>query len=245
MSVCLLLCCVFACATTDQVDSKKRAKALQDMGAAMAMKGDARGGLAKLLEAVKLDPDNAELNHQIAIVLRNLDQYELSLKYFQRTLALDPKFSEARNNLGTLYLLMQKWDAAIACFKEAISDILYKTPQYAYNNMGYAYYKKGDYDRAIECYKQALSSSRSYTLAHVNLARAYEAKNNLDQAVASYKEAVLLVPKDAATHLELARVLLKQRKKDEAKEELDLTVWADPKSPQANEARELLKKMKE
>jgi len=243
MSLCLLLCCVFACATTtDQVDSKKRAKALQDMGAAMAMKGDARGGLGKLLEAVKLDPDNVELNHQIALVLRNLDQYDLSLKYFQRTLALDPKFSEARNNLGTLYLLMQKWDAAIACFKEAISDILYKTPQYAYNNMGYAYYKKGDYDRAIECYKQALSSSRSYTLAHVNLARAYEAKNNLDQAVASYKEAVLITPKDAVTHLELAKVLLKQGKKEEAKEELDLTVWADPASPQANEARELLKK---
>lgn len=245
MSLCLLICCLFACATgrptTDQVDEKKRAKALQEMGNALVMKGDLRAGLGKLLEAHKLDPDNVDLNHQIAIALRDLGQYDLSLKYFQRTLSLDPKLSEVRNNLGTLYLLMEKWDAAIACFKEAISDILYKTPQYAYNNMGYAYYKKGDYDRAIECYKQALSSSRSYTLAHVNLAQVYEAKGALDQSVDAYRQAVLYAPKDAAAHLGLAKVLLKQGEKAEAKEELDLTIWAAPMSPEANEARKLLK----
>jgi len=242
MSLCLLICCLFACAT-DQMQTKKRAKALQDMGNAMAADGNLRGALGRLLEAVKLDPDNVDLNHQIAIVLRNLGQYDLSLKYFQRTLTLDPKFSEARNNLGTLYLLMEKWDAAIACFKEAINDILYKTPQYAYNNMGYAYYKKGDYDRAIECYHQALSSSRSYTLAHVNLARAYEAKGELDQAAAAYREAVRLTPKERVAHLGLAKILLKQGKKAEAKEELDLTIWADPMSQEANEARNLLKNL--
>jgi len=215
------------------------------MGSSMAMDGNLRGALGKLLEAVKLDPDNVELNHQIAIVLRNLGQYELSLRYFQRTLTLNPKFSEARNNLGTLYLLMEKWDPAIACFKEAVSDILYRTPQYAYNNMGYAYYRKGDCDRAIACYKQALSSSPSYTLAHVNLARAYEAKGELEEAVAAYKNAVFYSPKDAAAHLGMAKVLSKQGNKSEAKKELDLTIWADPMSQESNEARNLLKKIEE
>jgi type IV pilus assembly protein PilF len=240
----LLFVCATGCAT-DQAETRKRAKALQDVGNAMAMQGNLRGGLAKLLEAVKLDPDNVELNHQIAIVLRNLGQYDLSLKYFQRTLTLDPKFSEARNNLGTLYLLMERWDPAIACFKEAVSDILYKTPQYAYNNMGYAYYKKGDYDAAIACCKQALGLSRSYTLAHVNLARAYEAKGELNDAVAAYEQAVFYSPKDAAAHLELAKVLLKQKKKKDAKEQLDLVIWADPMGQEANEARNLLKKIEE
>jgi len=236
----LLLASGIGCAA-NRVDTKKRAKALQDMGNAMAVEGNLRGALAKLLEAVKLEPDNVDLNHQIAIVLRNLGQYDLSLKYFQRTLALDPKFSEARNNLGTLYLLMKKWEPAIACFKEAVSDILYNTPQYAYNNMGYAYYEMGDYDRAIYCYEQALSASRSYIVAYSNMARAYEAKGDLDQAVSAYHQAVFYAPKDAATHLELAKVLLKQGKKAEAKEELDLTIWADPTGQEANEARNLLK----
>jgi type IV pilus assembly protein PilF len=238
----LLLLYAAGCAA-DQPKTGRRARALQDMGTAMAADGNLRGALVKLLEAVKLEPDNVELNHQIAVVLRNLGQYDLSLKYFQRTLTLDPKFSEARNNLGTLYLLMEKWDQAIACFKEAVADLLYKTPQYAYNNMGYAYYRKGDYDRAIESYRQALASSRTYTVPYANLARAYEAKGDMEEAVAAYRQAVFLMPKDAAAHLGLAKVLLNQGKKKEAKEELDLTIWADPMSIQAKEARELLKKI--
>lgn len=244
----LIIAFLFLCATgcaTDQAETKKRAQALQDMGNAMAVEGNLRGALGKLLEAVKLDPDNVDLNHQIAVVLRNLGQYDLSLKYFQRTLTLDPKLSDARNNLGTLYLLMEKWDPAIDCFQKAVADLLYKTPQYAYNNMGYAYYKKGDYARAIESYQQALRSSRSYTVAYANLGQAYDAKGDLDEAVAAYKQAVFYAPKDAAAHLGLARVLLKQAKKKEAKEELNLTIWANPMSIQANEARNLLKKIEE
>ncbi len=238
----LLFLCVAGCAA-DQAETKKRTKALQDLGSAMAADGNLRGALAKLLEAVKLAPDNVELNHQIAVVLRNLGQYELSLKYFQRTLALDPKFSEARNNLGTLYLLTGKWDKAIACFQEAVSDMLYKTPQFAYNNMGYAYFKKGDYDQAIESYKRALESSRSYTVAYANLARAYEAKGELEEAVSAYKQCVFYFPKDSAAHLGLGRVLLKLGKNKEAKEELNLAIWADPTGLQAKDAREVLKKI--
>ena len=225
----------------DRAATKKRAEALQQLGSAMAAEGNLRGGLAKLLDAVRLDPENADLNHKVAIVLRNLGEYKLSLKYFQRTLSLNPKFSEARNNLGTLYLLMGEWDRAIACFQEAVGDMLYTTPQFAYNNMGYAYFKKGDYDKAIKSYKRALSSSRSYTIAHSNLAQAYAAKGELEAAVAAYKQAILYFPKDPVAHLELGKLYLKMGKKKEAKEELDLTIWAAPMAIQANEARELLK----
>ncbi len=240
----VLLFLIIAACAGDQAAIKKKQKrveALQQLGMAQAAEGNLRRGLAKLLEAIKLDPDNAELNHQTAVVLRNLGEYKLSLKYFERALALKPKYPEARNNLGTLYLVMGKWDKAIACFKEAVSDILYNSPQFAYNNMGYAYFKKGDYDKAIENYKRALRSSPSYTLCDANLARAYAAKGELEEAVAAYKRCVLYFPKDSAAHLGLANVLLKQGKKKEAKEELSLTIWADPTGPQAKEAREMLK----
>ena len=239
--VSLLLLLIIAACGGDKAVNKKKVEALQQIGNAYAADGNLRKGLSKLLEAVKLDPDNAELNHQIAIVLRNLGEYKLSLKYFQRALALKPKYPEAQNNLGTLYLVMGKWDRAIPCFKEAVSYMLYDTPEFAYNNMGYAYFRKGDYDKAIESYKHALRSSRSYTLAHANLARAYEAKGEVNAAVASFKKAILYFPKDTAAHLGLAKSLLSLGKKKEAKEELNLTIWADPTSPEATKAREMLK----
>ena len=240
----LLFLMIPACANEKAaIKKKKKVEALQQLGMAHAAEGNLRKGLAKLLEAVKVDPDNAELNHQVAVVLRNLGEYKLSLKYFERALTLQPKYPEAQNNLGTLYLLMGKWDKAIACFKEAIKDILYISPQFAYNNMGYAYFMKGDYDKAIENYKRALESSPSYTLCYANLARAYAAKGELEEAVAAYKQCVFYFPKDSAAHLGLAKTLLKQGKRKEAKEELNLTIWADPTGPQAKEAREKLKKL--
>lgn len=223
------------------IKKQKRVEALQQLGMAHAAEGNLRKGLAQLLEAIKLDPDNAELNHQTAVVMRNLGEYKLSLKYFEHALTLQPKYPEARNNLGTLYLVMGKWDKAIACFKEAVSDILYNSPQFAYNNMGYAYFKKGDYDKAIESYKLALKSSPSYTLCYSNLARAYEAKGELAEAVAAYRQCVFYFPKDSAAHLGLAKALLSLGKKKEAKEELNLTIRADPAGPQAKEAKEKLK----
>ena len=216
---------------------------MQQLGMAHAAEGNLRKGFAQLLEAVKLEPDNAELNHQTAVVLRNLGEYQLSLKYFERALALQPKYPEARNNLGTLYLVMGKWDKAIACFKEAVSDIIYNSPQFAYNNMGYAYFKKGEYDKAIENYKRALRSSPSYTLCYTNLAQAYNAKGEFNEAVDYYKKGIVYFPKDASAHLGLAKALLGLGKKKEAKEELNLTIWADPAGPQAKEARERLKKL--
>jgi len=104
-------------------------------------------------------------------------------------------------------------------------------------------YKKGDYDKAIESYKLALRSSHSYTLCYSNLARAYEAKGELEEAIASYKQCVFYFPKDSAAHLGLGKVFLKLGKSKEAKEELNLTIWADPAGPQAKEARERLKKL--
>ena len=238
----LLLLMIAACAE-DKAVNKKKVEALQQLGMAHAAEGNLRKGLAQLLEAVKLDPDDAELNHQTAVVLRNLGEYKLSLKYFNRTLAIRPKYPEAQNNLGTLYLVMGEWDRAIPCFKEAISDILYNSPQFAYNNMGYAYFKKGDYDKAIENYKRALRSSPSYTLCYTNLAQAYNAKGEFNEAVDYYKKGIVYYPKDASAHLGLAKALLGLGKKKEAKEELNLTIWADPEGPQAKEARERLKKL--
>jgi len=239
----LLLLMIAACAADQAaiIKKQKKVEALQQLGMAHAAEGNLRKGLAQLLEAVKLDPDNAELNHQTAVVLRVLGEYKLSLKYFNRALALQPKFPEAQNNLGTLYLEMGEWDKAIACFKEAVSDIIYNSPQFAYNNMGLAYFNKGDYDKAIENYKRALRSSPSYTLCYSNLALAYEAKGEIDEAVANYKKVIVYFPKDAAAHLALAKALLSSGKKKEAKEELNLTIWADPTGPEAKEAREKLK----
>ena len=95
--------------------------------------------LEKLLEASKLDPENANIHNELGLAYRDLREYQLSLDHFKKALALRAEFAQAQNNLGTLYLLLKKWDLAIDCFQRAVSNILYRTPHFSYNNIGFAY----------------------------------------------------------------------------------------------------------
>jgi len=243
----LMLCCLalafLGCAGDNKAAKMKRAKAFKDLGSAMVRQDNPRGGLARLLEAVKLDPDDPDLHQQIALVYRNLGKYRLSREHFERSLALRPQSPEVWNNLGTLYLLEGKWDKAIKWFQKAADDVTYQTPQFAYNNMGLAYFNKGTVEKAVSSYEEALKLTPSYSPAYFNLGTAYEAMGKQEKAINTYKRAILHYPKYTAAHLTLGKLFLKLGKNKKAKEELNLTIWADPKGTEAGEARELLDKM--
>ena len=240
LAVLLIVAGLTGCAGDDAA-KRKRAQALQDLGNSLASKGELRRGLSKLREADKLDPGNPDINHEIAVLFRNLGDYQRSLTYFDRALSLKSPFPEAQNNLGTLYLVQRKWDKAIACFEKAVADYEYRTPQYAYNNMGIAYFNKGEYDKAIESYHRALKSAPRYRLCYINLVRAYTKKREFKKAVDAYRQYLEYYPKDAGFRLALGRLLLQMGDTQAAKKELELTVEYGKKGSEAGEAQVLLK----
>ncbi len=219
---------------------KRKSQALENLGKSRILQGDLREGLEKLLEASRLDPENANIHNELGLVYRNLGIYEKSIVHFKRALALQPEFPEAQNNLGTVYGLVKELDLALDRFQMAVSDILYKTPHIAYHNMGLAYYKKGDYQKAIENYQKALRSFPSYSLGHENLARAYEATNSFQAAIESYNKSITYAPNYPTPHFSLARLYIRLNRNDDAAKELRLTMDIDPDGPYGNEAKRLL-----
>jgi tetratricopeptide (TPR) repeat protein len=194
------------------------------------------------MEAAKLDPTDAKLQYELALAYRNLKLYEEALGHFNKALALKPDFSEAWNNMGTLYLVLEKWDPAIGCFEKAAGNITYETPQFAYNNLGLAYYKKGEHQKALDSYKQALELSPSYSICHTNLGLAYEAVGRWEEAIDAYEKAFFYYPENAAAHLNLGKLYLRLGRNDKAAKELNLALDIDPRGPHAEEVRELLQK---
>ena len=219
---------------------KRKSQALENLGNSLIQQGNLREGLERLLEASKLDPENANIHNGLGLAYRDLGVYEKSIVHFKRALVLRTEFPEAQNNLGTLYLLLREWDLALDCFQRAVSDILYKTPHFAYNNMGLAYYNKRDYQKAIENYQKALRSFPSYSLCYENLARAYEAINSFQAAIESYDKSITYAPNYPTPHLYLARLFLRLDRNEEAARELKLTMQIDPDGPYGNEAKRLL-----
>jgi len=223
---------------------KKQARAKADLGLTYIRNGNLRAGVKELIEAEKIDPENADIQHELAQAYKDLGIYREALVHFRKALILRPEFPDAQNNMGTLYLLTGEWDLAIGCFNKAVGNITYSTPHFAYNNLGLAYYNKGDYQNAIGSYQKALKISPSYSICYCNLGLVYEIINGWEKAIDAYKKAISYYPGYAAAHLSLAKCFLRLGKNSEAVKELELTIDIDPGGPFGNEAKELVRRNK-
>jgi type IV pilus assembly protein PilF len=241
--VVLFLSFLFSGCAGNRELTTKRARAEAALGISLIQENQPRAGLTHLLEASRLAPDNARILHEVALVYRDLKQYPLSLQYFKKALALEPKFPEAWNNLGTLYLILKEWDKAIPCFKRATGTLTYKTPHFAYNNLGLAYYHAGDYQKAIESYREALSLAPDYSLCWDNLGVAFEATGKRTAAKEAFEKAIRYAPQFPNPHFHLGKLYLKQNEVKKAQKELEETIRLAPEGPFAGEAKALLSKI--
>jgi type IV pilus biogenesis/stability protein PilW len=237
----VILSACIGCATDHGVSKKKRVKALEEMGVAYLREGNRRGALEKFLEAAQMDPENAEIQHQLALVYRDLGQYRFAVEHFRKALALRPKFPEAMNNLGTVYLILKQWDDAIAAFEGAAEELTYKTPHIAYNNLGLAHQGRGDYQRAIASFRLALRHSPSYAVCARNLGLVYEELQDWEAALEAYEQAVEMEPMYAAAHFNLGKLYLRFNRDADAVAALKKAIEPNPRSAVAQEAKKILR----
>lgn len=130
-------------------------------------------------DALKFDPGNADAWHIKALVLhKSFQRLEEAQTAYAKALELKDPFSEARTNLGGLYMDQKRYDDAIAQYELALSDVNYRTPYIPQGNIGWAWYRKGDSKKAIEQLKAVLTVNPKYCLGEVWLGQVYEAQNN-------------------------------------------------------------------
>jgi tetratricopeptide (TPR) repeat protein len=98
--------------------------------------------------------DSAVLANKIGIAFHQLLRLDLAKKNYQRAIKLDAKYSEAINNLGTIYYSAKDYPRAIKYYKRALKT----GPASAsvYSNLGSAYFSRKDYKTATLCYERAL-----------------------------------------------------------------------------------------
>jgi Tfp pilus assembly protein PilF len=228
------------CASSNIKANKEDATAMEDMGRSFVLQGNSREGLSYLLKAEGFDPNNPDIEHQLALVYEDIGEYDLSLQHFKKAISLKSNFSDAVNNMGILYSKMKEWDKALGCFQQAVSDVLYRTPEFGYHNMGLVYFYKGDYSSAIEKYQKALQLAPSYTTVYYDLASVYIVLDRYEDAVECYKKAAELTPQLGQANLSLARLYIKMNKQQEARDELKNIIEFDPRSQAAKEANQLL-----
>jgi tetratricopeptide (TPR) repeat protein len=92
--------------------------------------------------------------NKIGIAYHQLLDFKDAQKNYQHALKVDPKYSEAVNNLGTIDYAHKRYNAAIKRYKAALK-LKPDTASY-YSNLGTAYFGRKDYKNAALAYQDAI-----------------------------------------------------------------------------------------
>jgi tetratricopeptide (TPR) repeat protein len=99
-------------------------------------------------------PDSPVLVNKIGIAFHQMLLLDLAKKNYERSIKLDHEYSEAINNLGTIYYSKKNYRRAISYYKRALR---YSPPSASiYSNLGTAYFGRKDYKDATEWYQRAM-----------------------------------------------------------------------------------------
>ncbi|HVZ64526.1 MAG TPA: tetratricopeptide repeat protein [Lacunisphaera sp.] len=149
-----------------------------------------------------------------ATMVRNRD-YRTELGIWTDTVAKRPDNARAQGNLGRAYLLLGRWEEAIAaCRKE-----LELAPGYngdASANIGRALTELGRPAEALPYFERGLQMKPDNFDLHNNYGIALAALGRWSAAISQYGKAIQLQPDDGELHNNLANALAKSGRLDEA-----------------------------
>lgn len=172
---------------------------------------------------------------------------------FEKAIAIDPKFVEARLKLGTVYMDLEQWDKA----EQALLATIAGEPR-AFNALfalGEVYLRQNKLAEAEKVLVQGLAIEDQSYLGHLNLARVYweraraikdlaQAKPSLEKAYEEVKRTLSLNPSLAGAHLLKGNLLLRVGRASDALVEFDEYLRIEPNGPFAGETRALVEKIK-
>jgi len=98
---------------------------------------------------------NPVMVNKTGIAYHQMLDLDTARKYYEKAVRLNPKYSEALNNLGTIFYAKKNYRRAVSQYKRALTY----SPQSAsiFSNLGTAYFARKNYDLAMKAYETAIS----------------------------------------------------------------------------------------
>lgn len=177
------------CASIGSEDQKKANLYLQ-MGASELETGNYPSALRDLLKSEQLDPSNPATQNNLGLVYFFRDRYDLSEKHLRKALALDAKYTEARNNLSRILIEIGNFPEAEKELQLVLNDLTYQTPEKAYINLGLVKFNQKDFVAARNAFAKVLETTPDDCVSNTYFGRTFfettdyaRAAETLDRAI--------------------------------------------------------------
>lgn len=196
----------------------------------------------QLEQALTADPKSAAANDMMGILLQQ-EGSSINLKkaegYFKKSIALDPEFSQARNNYGVYLAQMQRYNEAIAQFQIAGAALGYEGRADALENLGRTALKVNNRKLATESFIKALDANRQSIIARAELVDILLADGRPIDARQLYNDLVVLIGEDNLDPRTLLQGIRLARLNNNPAQQQSLTQRLFDRYPLSNEARQL------
>jgi len=133
--------------------------------------------------------------YQLGRYYQGQNRHDQAITAYQKALAIDSTFAEARNGLGVNYAMLGRQQEALEQFRLAVE----RAPNAAHihNNLGYALYLSGSYAEAASALERAVALEPANQAAHTNLALALSKTGDREKAVQVMAQAAKPQPAEA------------------------------------------------
>ena len=148
-----------------------------NLGEALASKGEYEAAVYHYREAIKIRPNYALAHTNLGVILVLHSNFDEGIKHFHESLKIEPNYSRAQLYLADTLLRKGECDESIALYYK-ILQIEQDNPD-LYNNLGVALACRGKINEAIHCFESAIKIKPDYA----------EARNNLKIINSSKKQA--------------------------------------------------------
>jgi Tfp pilus assembly protein PilF len=244
--LCLSLVCLLLSTACASPGKKKGSNAEVHfiLGLAYLQEQNPTLALKEFLKAEEYDSRDHRIQAALGQAYQLRKAYPQAEAHYLRAVRLDRNNSQYKNNLGALYLDMQRWDEAIRCFRQAADDLLFTTPEMALTGLGLAQFHKGNYAEAIAAYREALDQRPRFAMARLHLGEVYFAQGQVNQAISEYLQALAVAPDFVLAHLKLGQAYLQTRETVKAKASFAAAYRLAPDSEFGRQAGKYLETLK-
>ena len=212
------------------------------MGVGYLGSGNYPAALRALLEAERLDPKNAFIQNYLAIAYYVRGHFVEAEIHLNRALTLNPDYTEARDNLGRLYVDLGRVDEAIQILKLVVNDLTYVTPEKGFYNLGLAYTRRGDDLDAMTQLEHALKAKRDFCVAKQLYGQVLYRLDAYRKSIDTLESTLKLCPGNQdETEYFLGLDHFKLGESALASESLNQMISQHPRSPYVARARSTLK----
>ena len=238
--VVIMLFFLAACASTQNKPSAQDERNPQfqyERAVVCIQYGFADEAVKYLNQALLLDPRHYLSYNLLGLSYITKANLPAAAQAFENCIAIQPDFSEAQNNVGTVYQELGQLDKAEAAFKKAYS--LNQNYNASYN-LAKIYYSQNKFELALDFVQKSLDKYDRSLLAWNLRGLIYENMNKFDDAVSSYVRALKIVPNEVNVSFNLGIVYYNNGQFDKAKEILEKARDSLAKAP-ANSKNDDLK----